>query len=55
MAVSQAIPLTSVSLPAAAVGELAVEMLMKQLGGNTAGEVRLLSPVLTDRGSTARP
>ncbi|MEV4313637.1 LacI family DNA-binding transcriptional regulator [Actinocrispum sp. NPDC049592] len=55
MAVSQAIPLTSVSIPSIAVGELAVEMVMKRLDGVTAAEVRLLSPVLTDRGSTGRP
>ncbi len=55
MAVSQAIPLTSVSVPTASVGELAVEMVMKRLDGVSAAEVRLLSPVLTDRGSTGHP
>jgi DNA-binding LacI/PurR family transcriptional regulator len=53
MAVSQAIPLTSVSIPAATVGQLAVEMAMKQLSGDRDPVVRLLPPELTDRGSTA--
>ncbi|GAB3892467.1 LacI family DNA-binding transcriptional regulator [Kibdelosporangium lantanae] len=55
MAVSQAIPLTSVAVPADTVGQLAVEMAMNQLAGDTDPVVRLLPPELTDRGSTVVP
>jgi len=52
MAVSQAIPLTSVSIPAAPLGKLAVEMVVNRLDDGTDAELRLLPPELTDRGST---
>jgi DNA-binding LacI/PurR family transcriptional regulator len=52
MAEAQAIPLTSVAIPAAQVGDLAVAMAMRQLDGVDEPEVRLLLPSLTDRGST---
>lgn len=53
MAENHAVTLTTVAIPAAEVGELAVEMTMRHLGGQVAGEVRLLSPQLTQRASTA--
>jgi DNA-binding LacI/PurR family transcriptional regulator len=52
MAESQVLPLTSLAIPAAEIGELAVEMAMRQLNGVAHPEVRLLSPRITDRGST---
>ncbi|NRN66949.1 LacI-type transcriptional regulator [Kibdelosporangium sp. 4NS15] len=53
MAEAHAIPLTSIALPTAELGSLAVEMAMRRLGGGTVQpEVRLLSPTLIDRGST---
>lgn len=53
MAANQAIPLTSVAIPAGELGRTAVEMAMRQLNGETHPEVRLLSPRLTRRASTA--
>jgi DNA-binding LacI/PurR family transcriptional regulator len=55
MAEAQVIPLTSLAIPAAELGELAVEMVMRQLDGLGQPEVRLLSPRITDRGSTSTP
>lgn len=53
MAEAHALPLTSIALPTAELGGLAVEMAMRQLnGGAGQSEVRLLSPKLIDRGST---
>lgn len=53
MAKNQSIPLTSVAIPADEVGRTAVEMAMRQLNGETHPEIRLLSPRLTERSSTA--
>jgi DNA-binding LacI/PurR family transcriptional regulator len=53
MATNQAIPLTSVAIPAGDLGRTAVEMAMRQLNGETHPEIRLLSPLLTRRASTA--
>jgi DNA-binding LacI/PurR family transcriptional regulator len=53
MATNQAIPLTSVAIPAAELGRSAVEMAMRQLNGETHPEIRLLSPRLTERASSA--
>jgi DNA-binding LacI/PurR family transcriptional regulator len=53
MAENHAVSLTTVAIPADEVGELAVEMTIKQLAGSSAPETRLLSPRLTQRGSTA--
>ena len=55
MAEQHAVTLTTVAIPAEEVGALAVEMVMRQLAGHTAPEVRLLSPRLTRRESTAAP
>ncbi|WP_329060699.1 LacI family DNA-binding transcriptional regulator [Amycolatopsis sp. NBC_01480] len=55
MAENHAVSLTTVAIPAAEVGELAVEMTIRHLGGQVAGEVRLLSPQLTQRSSSAAP
>ncbi|MBB2502402.1 LacI family DNA-binding transcriptional regulator [Amycolatopsis echigonensis] len=55
MAEHHAVRLTTVAIPAEPVGTLAVEMVVRQLGGHTAPEVRLLSPRLTRRESTAAP
>ncbi len=45
--------LTSVTIPAAELGTRAVELLMRRMGGGAAGEVQLIPPTLTVRGSTA--
>jgi DNA-binding LacI/PurR family transcriptional regulator len=45
--------LTSVTIPAAELGTRAVDLLMRRMGGGAAGEVRLIPPSLTVRGSTA--
>ena len=55
--------LTSVTLPAAELGTRAVDLLMRRMGGsaaagaggNPAGEVQLIPPSLTARGSTGAP
>lgn len=49
------VALTSVAIPTAEVGQLAVEMAMRQLDGVGQPEIRLLSPRLTVRDSTAAP
>jgi DNA-binding LacI/PurR family transcriptional regulator len=43
-----------VALPSAELGERAVELLMRKLGGTAVPEATLLSPRLTERASTAR-
>jgi DNA-binding LacI/PurR family transcriptional regulator len=53
MAESQVITLSSVAIPATELGRTAVEMAMRQLNGITQPEIRLLSPRLTQRESTA--
>ncbi|MET0135467.1 MAG: LacI family DNA-binding transcriptional regulator [Kibdelosporangium sp.] len=52
MAEAHSTALTSIAIPAAELGALAVEMAMRQLAETGQPEVRLLSPRLTDRGST---
>jgi DNA-binding LacI/PurR family transcriptional regulator len=47
------IPVTSVALPSAEVGERAVQLLMRKLGGDAVPEATLLPPRLTERASTA--
>ncbi len=47
------VPITSVALPTAEVGERAVELLMKKLDGKTVPEATLLPPRITERASTA--
>jgi DNA-binding LacI/PurR family transcriptional regulator len=53
MADRGAIGLTSVAIPAPEVGDLAVQMTIRQLAGPPAPELRLLPPRLTVRQSTA--
>jgi DNA-binding LacI/PurR family transcriptional regulator len=53
MAENGAVALTSVAIPAAEVGELAVRMTIRQLSGPPEPEVNLLPPRLTVRQSTA--
>ncbi|MFC5058274.1 LacI family DNA-binding transcriptional regulator [Saccharothrix xinjiangensis] len=55
LARSHEVPLTSVDIPAAELGELAVELAMRQLDGHAEPEVRLLPPRLEVRGSTGPP
>jgi DNA-binding LacI/PurR family transcriptional regulator len=52
MADTHAVAFTNIGLPAADVGEIAVEMALRHLDGASAVETRLLSPVLTERDST---
>ncbi|MEU5278965.1 LacI family DNA-binding transcriptional regulator [Streptomyces asoensis] len=47
------VPVTSVALPSAEVGQRAVELLMRKLGGAAVPEATLLPPTLTRRASTA--
>jgi DNA-binding LacI/PurR family transcriptional regulator len=47
--------LTSVNLPAQELGTRAVDLLMRRLDGRDAGEVLLIPPALTARGSSATP
>ncbi|MBC2907267.1 LacI family DNA-binding transcriptional regulator [Streptomyces cupreus] len=47
------VPITSVALPTAEVGERAVELLMRKLDGKSAPEATLLPPRITERASTA--
>jgi DNA-binding LacI/PurR family transcriptional regulator len=54
LAESVRVPVTSVALPSAELGERAVELLMRKLGGTAVPEATLLSPRLTERASTAR-
>jgi DNA-binding LacI/PurR family transcriptional regulator len=51
-ATSGAVPLTTVPIPTAELGTLAVEMVIRQLGDNAQPESRLLAPRLTPRAST---
>jgi DNA-binding LacI/PurR family transcriptional regulator len=55
MVENHGLALTSVAIPTAEVGQLAVEMAMRQLNGVGQPEIRLLSPRLTVRDSTAPP
>ena len=48
------VPVTSIAIPAAEVGEQAVALLMKKLSGTPVPEATLLPPRLTVRASTAR-
>ncbi|NGO73790.1 LacI family DNA-binding transcriptional regulator, partial [Streptomyces boncukensis] len=50
---SMAVPVSSVAIPAAEVGERSVELLMAQLAGRTVPDATLLPPRLTARASTA--
>ncbi|GAA3827145.1 LacI family DNA-binding transcriptional regulator [Streptomyces coacervatus] len=53
LAESVRVPVSSVALPSAEVGERAVQLLMKKLGGSAVPEATLLPPRLTERASTA--
>jgi DNA-binding LacI/PurR family transcriptional regulator len=53
VAVGQYLPLTSVDIPAHAIGRIAVEMALARVAGEQLAETRLLAPVLTERLSTA--
>lgn len=53
LAESVRVPVTSVALPSAEVGERAVELLVRKLGGDDVPEATLLPPRLTERASTA--
>ncbi|MFF3937590.1 LacI family DNA-binding transcriptional regulator [Streptomyces phaeofaciens] len=53
LAESLRVPVTSVALPSAEVGERAVELLMEKLAGAAVPEATLLPPRLTRRASTA--
>jgi DNA-binding LacI/PurR family transcriptional regulator len=55
MAEAHAVPLTFIAIPAAELGSLAVEMAMRRLDESGQSEIRLLSPQLTERGSTGPP
>ncbi|MFF4782713.1 LacI family DNA-binding transcriptional regulator [Streptomyces griseorubiginosus] len=52
VAQSARVPITSVALPSAELGERAVDLLMKKLDGTVVPESTLLAPRMTERGST---
>ncbi|MFF9777766.1 LacI family DNA-binding transcriptional regulator [Streptomyces sp. NPDC013978] len=54
VAAGLAVPVTSIAIPAAEVGEQAVALLMRKLSGTPVPEATLLPPRLTVRASTAR-
>lgn len=54
LAESARVPITSVTLPTAEVGERAVELLMKKLDGTAVPESTLVPPRMTERASTGR-
>ncbi|MFE5294623.1 LacI family DNA-binding transcriptional regulator [Isoptericola sp. NPDC056618] len=54
VALAQAMPMTAIDLPASTIGSLAVDIVMGRLDDGRPAETRLLAPVLTTRGSTAR-
>src|SRR5690606_37953448 len=47
MAENQRVPLTNIAVPAAEIGRVAVEMLLRRLDGAGGAEIRLLAPELT--------
>lgn len=53
VALAQALPMTSIDIPAGVIGAVAVEMVMARLQGEQPAETRLLAPVLTERASGA--
>lgn len=53
LAASLRVPVSSVALPSAEVGERAVELLMQKLDGKAVPDATLLTPKLTERASTA--
>lgn len=46
------VPLTSVDIPALEIGRVAVDMVLARMHADEPAETRLLSPSITDRGST---
>ncbi|UUU22558.1 LacI family DNA-binding transcriptional regulator [Streptomyces sp. DSM 40750] len=54
LAESLRVPITSIAIPSAEVGEQAVDLLMKKLDGVAVPQATLLPPRLTVRASTAR-
>ncbi|SDD54016.1 transcriptional regulator, LacI family [Sanguibacter gelidistatuariae] len=55
VAEAQPVPLTSINLPAHAIGQVAVEMAMARLDHAQPAETRLLTPLVVERGSTRPP
>ena len=53
IAESVRVPVTSVALPSAELGERAVQLLMKKLDGSAVPDATLLAPRMTERASTA--
>lgn len=52
IAATQPVPLTSIAIPADEVGTIAVQTLIRRMEGEQPSGTRLLTPHLTDRGST---
>lgn len=55
MAVNHSVALTGVAVPAAQIGRIAVEMVLRRLEGEEESETRLLTPRFAVRESTASP
>ncbi|MFT4279976.1 LacI family DNA-binding transcriptional regulator [Microbacterium sp.] len=49
------VPLTHIAVPAADIGRIAVETVLRSVEGDSAAEIRLLTPHLTSLSSTAPP
>ncbi|QDP96132.1 LacI family transcriptional regulator [Microlunatus elymi] len=52
VAVQQAVPLTSIDIPAIRMGKIAVDLAMARIDGSDDPEIRLLVPQVTERDST---
>ncbi|MBD9698487.1 LacI family DNA-binding transcriptional regulator [Flavimobilis sp. GY10621] len=52
VAARQAVPVTGLDIPAERVAHVAVDMVLARVDGDEPAETRLLTPTLTDRGST---
>lgn len=52
VALAQSVPVTSVDIPGEQIGRTAVEMLISAVERTAPTQVRLISPTVTDRGST---
>ncbi|WP_435736608.1 LacI family DNA-binding transcriptional regulator [Cellulosimicrobium sp. PMB13] len=52
VAAAQIVPVTGIDIPAERIGHVAVDMVMARIEDDEPAETRLLTPVLTERGST---
>lgn len=55
VALAQSVPVTSVDIPGEQIGRAAAEMLIAAVEQHAPAQIRLISPTVTDRGSTRAP